>query len=344
MRAARIALMVGGVLVGLLLAEGGLRLVYPALPSLAALSDSPYQVERFRVDPNQQFDDGTNCEGFVLGREARDARIGPEPHAGQLWVIGDSVSWGMGVKPAETYAQMLGERFAEETGQGVRLRNLSMPGAGFCMILRRLNTELSRATPDAVVMGLFADDLEAYALLAYDGHLIALPDTIQRPPLRWLAGRSYLVNIAWFAVATRQDGPLRFIDGNGRGAFTRHMGRVLDRLEDKGVSVVIALIPPVGAADCPPDPPLKSRCRWMLDDLDLLAEMVDELGVEAVDLRELWAEGDSRAMGLAVEQTLELVIHPNADGHRALSEAIWTSAGSSLTSALSASPASTVTP
>jgi lysophospholipase L1-like esterase len=321
----RWALAFAGLVVGLVAAEGLLRLGYRDLPSLVALRRSPYKSKRFLVTGRQAPDPSMNCYGAVSGRQDRDAVVGSGPVKRSLWAVGDSVTWGMGVLAQESYPHRLAEKIAVDSGATVTLENLALPGAGFCQTLRQLNTALDAAPPDVVLMGLFADDLESRAWLAFEGETIGLPDQIINLQLRWWARRSYLVNLSWFAIAPRTSGTTRLIDPPGQESFIRHVRAAADRVDAAGGQLIVALLPPAGLAQCPQDAPIKERCGWMREDLDLIARLLDEAGSDFIDLRQLWADGADHT--LPAEREMGLAVHPNADGHARVAEAIWQQAG-----------------
>ena len=309
------------VLVGLLLVEGSLRLLYLDLPSLDALRRSPYKTKRFLVHGRQTLDPDLSCSGFVVPREERSRVVGKGSTDLALWAIGDSLTWGMGVEAEESYPYLLAGELSAALGEKVRLRNLAMPGAGFCQIVRQLNTGLQNGTPDIVMMGLFADDLEHRAWLAFEGETIGLPDQIENLSLRWWARRSYAVNLAWFATAPRTAGTRRLIDPPGQASFIRNMRRVERDIAAGGGRLVVAVLPPAGLGRCDPAALIRTRCGWMRQDMHLIARLLDEAGIDYVDLREIW--DDAPDVTLPTEQHANPPIHPNAEGHALISAAIW---------------------
>lgn len=317
----RLVLVLAGVLLGLLGAEGILRWLYVELPSLDALRRSPYASTPFLAGTSHAIDASIDCEGFIVPRENRNAILGTGEHSMSLWAVGDSMTWGMGVAAADSYVHQLARRLASERQAQVTVRNLAMPGAGFCQIVRQLNTGLQDGMPDVVLMGLFADDLEHRAWVAVDGETIGIPSQITHPTLRWWARRSHVVNLVWFAIAPRTAGARRFVDEASQAAIVTHLRTLKERFEQNGTHFVVALLAPVGFADCPPDAPADDRCGWMTDDLVLLRQLLDTADIDAIDLRTLWQPGEEAV--LPQERNMPLPIHPNADGHTRIADAIW---------------------
>ena len=321
--------------VALGVAEGLLRVAYPTLPSLSALAERPELLQRFEVEAGQRFGDDRSCEATLKEARATDEDLFPAMGEGgaarTLWFAGDSVTAAMGVGRERGWPRLLAARVAETTGGAVSVRDLSLPGVGYCEVLRRVSSELAFGKPDVVVIGLFADDLEDRALLAHEGQLVGVPHTIEHPSVRYWARRSYVANLLWFSVSSRPAGAVRFIDGPGRVAFQRNLVRAVRGVEAAGAQALLVLLPPVGVERCAPehaaDP--THRCAWLAEDLDLMATLLDEVSLPFVDLRTVWADHPSEA--IADERGQELEIHPDAAGHAVLAEAIFGSAEPLLT-------------
>ena len=316
----RCCLALAGLAVGLVVVEAGLRGSYPTLPSLAALHDRPDLLEPFRVAEGQRFRDDRVCDQVVRQPRGRDVSFGSGEPTRTVWFAGDSMTAGMGVELGEAWPEQLGQRMQAQLGGRVVLRNLALPGVGYCEVLRRVHSELQFGQPDVVVVGLFADDLETRALLARDGQLVGLPHTIPSPTLRWLARRSYAANLAWFAVHSRPDGPVRFIDGPGRRAFQDNLVALTAAIREAGATPLVALIEPVGAANCgqPGAAEAAPRCTWMPDDLALMADLLDEAGVSYLDTRGVWEALGATAIPEEAGQPLP--IHPDAASHARFAE------------------------
>lgn len=321
--AARLALALAGLLLGLGLSEAALRVLYPTLPSLSALAERPDLVQRYTLSKRQRFQDDRSCEVFLKEPRARDTVVakGDGP-ARTIWFAGDSMTAAVGVPTGQGWPYRLAESVHEITDGDVVIRDLSLPGVGYCEVLRRVTSDLQFGSPDVVAIGLFGDDLEARALISYEGHLIGLPHTIDHPTVRFFARRSYAANLAWFAASARPEGAVRFIDGPGRAAFQRNMARAVSRIESAGAEPLIVLIEPVGMDRCAPELVAnpEHRCSWMRDDLDLMADLLDEIGVKVVDLRGMWADHPSQP--IAEERGQALEVHPDAAGHGVLAEGV----------------------
>lgn len=318
--ASKLALAGASLAVAFAVAEGGLRGSYPTLPSLSALHDRPDLLEPFLVEAGQRRRDDRVCDQVVREPRGRDVSYGSADPVRTLWFAGDSMTAGMGVEPGEEWPTQLAQRLQARTQGQVVVRNLALPGVGYCEVLRRTHSELQFGRPDLMFITLFADDLESRALLATDGRLVGLPHTIESDALRWAARRSYAVNLGWFAFASRPTGPVRFIDGPGRAAFQRNVAAITDKVRGMGAEPVVVLMEPVGAERCADDLAADPthRCAWMADDLALMATLLDEVGVQTIDTRGLWARVS--AQPIAAEQNGGMAIHPDRAGHAAFAD------------------------
>ncbi len=246
-----------------------------------------------------------------------------------LWLVGDSVTYGLGVAAADTFGAGLARRLAEHFGEAVVARNLGVPGGGFCASVRRLATEQAAHRPDLVLIVFFADDLEEHSLLTVQGHLIAPPDVARSAPVRWLITRSYLANLAWYrAVGASLFGPRtdgRFVSPDAVADFEAAARVMRDRVQEAGGIAIFTLLPTPSEANCTtPDP--ASRCRWLANDVERMGTGLRAAGIPFLDLRGVWPLGAAHVV--ADEQTVVaeggVAMHPNEVGHGLLANAIWT--------------------
>ena len=307
-------------LVALVLGEGLLRLLYPTLPSMAPLADSPYHFEPF------EWSDFPRNSGYQDTRErcwqAGYLKVSTHPAPTSpadgldLWVVGDSMSVGVGLPPGSSWASLVQADLTGRLGRPVRLENLASPGANFCSILHILDEALAAASPpDVVVVQLFADELHGRDRVAVGDKLVMFPDWVEEPWLRALVGRSYVANLVWYLIApARHTLPVRFVDALTQAMF-------VDSL--KALSTLFA---PTGLHLCPDPPPLNSRCMWAGPDMDLIADIVRRSGVDFVDLRAIWEDQPVRVLPSELKALAEgkmtMGIHPDEAGHRLLADAL----------------------
>lgn len=353
---------------GAAMAEAALRWHYPTLPSVAGLEGSDFRLEtlvdaaddggdlcresatflshRSRwggpaagpggtegigpppgpMRPPLAGPDGPPLPGAPPPPRERRAGVGPARHS--LWFVGDSVTYGLGVGPAETFGALLTEKFAGELGAPVTSENLGVPGAGFCGALRRLATALATKQPDRVFITFYADDLEEATALTVQGRLVMPPELARSAGARWLVGRSYLANAVWYAfrrseVPSNPNG--RRLNEGAVAEFQAAATTMRDRVVAAGGSTTFVLLPAPSERSCTTSDP-GARCRFLADDLAAMAGALTEAGILFIDLRGSWPEGVQhiRADERRAIEGGGVAMHPNAEGHRLLADAIWT--------------------
>ena len=165
----------------------------------------------------------TNHDGF------RDREWPTEPVAGEqrALLLGDSIGVGFGVEMEATYASLLAERLAEETGARVRSMNAAVAGYGPGEQLLTARGLIERYTPH-VVVALFYDgnDLEDLCLqLELDGKPGRPPADGSVPPdgEPWLAAPGADARgpglLSW-RYWTRYSHLARFIDRHAGALFS----------------------------------------------------------------------------------------------------------------------------
>lgn len=352
-RRARIAAALGASALGIGLVEAALRLTWPALPSVAGLEGSDYRLEELVASeaggtalchevtsflshrsrwgpqhapgtrppgPNKPPPGGPPLPGATVA--ATEMTFG-EGTARSLWLVGDSVTFGLGVEAKDTFGATLARRLAE-TGAAVAYRNLGVPGAGYCTALRRLDTELSAAKPGDVVIVLYADDLEERSMLVVQGRLVAPPDLAENAVVRWLASRSYLANLAWYRAMSARGEEGRFLSEATLAEFRAAVVAIRDRVSSVGGDVRFVLLPAPSEQSCPPDKP-DARCRWLADDLSRMADVLRAEDIDPIDLRGTWPPGVAHIVTHEHQSMRDggVAMHPNEAGHALVAEAIW---------------------
>jgi len=318
---------------GLLVAEGILRLVYPQLPSLAALEESDLVMHEFR--PSDSWPE-TSQEAwrFFCGEDSFLAWNGPgevrygadEGEALRVWFAGDSVTAGVGVHSSESFPALLGGRLAEATGRPILMRNLGIPGAGFCPVLMQLYEHIRvYGYPDLVVIGFFADDLEDRRMVNAGGRLVAFPARVPNAVLRTLVSHSYLVNLAWYAGISRgDDHGSPFLGEENALRFSQAVPMMVNQLALNDTAVVVAVLAPTGLHFCQPAQNEDSRCSALGPAMDRIAALLGQAEIPFVDLRELWI--GKKLMVVPHERNVrrgETGVHPDSAGHHEISEAMW---------------------
>ncbi|MCB9778932.1 MAG: SGNH/GDSL hydrolase family protein [Alphaproteobacteria bacterium] len=312
-----LALIVGGLFIGLGLAEASLRVGYHDLPSLDALADDSLQWRPAEPGVGE-------CGDRRLQRAAliRTNRI-PNPDV-TLWVAGDSVTHGSGVQTRNTWWARLADAL---DGVGtVGIYDLSVPGAGTCSIRLQVLEGLEQAPrPDLVLVGVFADDLLAHAVLSVRGRQVLLPSAAPR----WLQGpvtHSYLVNLVWFTLDRRRVSALaRGMSSNGEALFRRTVTDVEEWGRTQQVPIAWVLIAPAGLERCPAVSPPAHGCSWLREDQALMASILAEAGADVIDLRPPAAgpfEPLPYDLELVEQGRSDVALHMSAAGNAELAAAL----------------------
>ena len=129
------------------------RVVDPRFTPLAGPPETRTMLVRseFRVPVR------TNAAGF-RGAELPGAK---PPGTFRIVVLGDSFTWGFGVRERQAYPARLARLLSRRTGGAPRVEvvNLGLPGAGPLDYLHHLDHTAVALEPDLIVVGLFANDV-----------------------------------------------------------------------------------------------------------------------------------------------------------------------------------------
>lgn len=277
-------LAVVSLLIGLLLAEGMVRVVRPQLtyrfPRGLFVADpvtSYGLTPGFRGElntPEYRTDIRVNAQGLRDDRE-----FGPKsPGTVRILMIGDSFTMGVGVAADATLARQL-ERALVATGTApVEVVNAGVPGYGTRQEVAQLEARGLAWSPDLVLLVMFVgndvDDNASPPHVVQDGYLVgpdAPPtDTLRGKLLRFLGLQSQLYHLVqpWKDQLTGHGGDLAAqrraaflglhgVDATGRGwtetaAAVAHFAEVVRRAGVRGAVVVIPeraqVSPPLWAA------------------------------------------------------------------------------------------------
>lgn len=332
---ARVVLVVGGGLLGLLAAESALRLAYPTLPSISAIRDRDWGVEKTTWQAGPEGGSAAPHTDGCLGDDAvdlaqRSQRFGADG-AGEpvtLWIAGDSFTEGSGDERGGGYAPRLGRALAERLERPVTYTRFGHSGGNYCTWTAELRWALSQGlAPDLLVVQLFADDLEQHTMLAVGGKLVRFPHTEPDDRVRWAVRRSYLANLLWFSWGIRSGATSRrLIHQRSQADFVRTLRELDQALTDAGAGLLVFQVDPTGPDLCPADPVPGSRCAHLVEDGALIAGLARDAGVPYVDLRDLWAPDGGDAWALEVQAfdagEIDMVVHPGPDGHARLAETL----------------------
>lgn len=281
-------------------AEVGLRLLYPALPSLVGLQGWSWQP--------------TPCqEGAVVAGEGGPRALGMP----LIGVFGDSVAAGFGLddRQRQRFGALLAAALSGG-GQPWAEWNEGRPGAGWCPSVQTAAQRVQQHQIRIAVLELFADDLAVHARLQHHGRMIRFPAQAS-PALRPLIEGSWLLNLIWLAASAADPSPdRRALSPDDQAAFLHAISALSRTAAAQHIPLVIALLPPIGLGRCPADPPAASACAWMPHDLALLADLLIASGAPWLDLRDVYG-ADAPAVPAERDQPPGgLALHPDPGGHR----------------------------
>jgi lysophospholipase L1-like esterase len=99
------------------------------------------------------------------GLRGNDVHTPKPPHTVRLLAVGDSVTFGYGVRIEDTYASVLEKHFNEKAPDGIRYEVLNGGTLGGALgdYLHFLNQKAERLQPDIVIIGLCLNDILVYS-------------------------------------------------------------------------------------------------------------------------------------------------------------------------------------
>ncbi|HNH49791.1 MAG TPA: SGNH/GDSL hydrolase family protein, partial [Myxococcota bacterium] len=288
----------------LLSTEAILRSWYSTLPSLDALKG-------YKKAPS--FGEGTAGCNFQL----QSAKTWG---AGGILFLGDSITDGFGVIKEDRFTTHLAAAFPERQSEV-----LARPGADICMEIAMLDKRLFESRPPSlVVWEVMSDDLMGYMLYSYGGKPAATPAAEPNRIWRMLAENSYLLNLIWFQLR-RHDGGRggRIVSPAQRSQVVARLKELKSRTEASHIQLLPYLLEPAGWAYCSADVLPSQPCGWMAVDLGYLEGIFADAGLTVVDLRGLWK---GRPLMVIPREVVTgpggTGIHPNAEGHQLLANAL----------------------
>lgn len=245
----------------------------------------------------------------VLGMRERWDAIDPQDGRLRIAMLGDSFTYGEGVERKEAFCHLVGEQLSQAVPGGVLTMNLGYPGtapADQLVLYRELAPAL---TPAYVVHVLYLNDLEDVHTHAALERIYALRDGDV-----WLRGSRvlhYAQKQVRYRLAMRET--LDFYRGGRRSAereaawqrLAADVAAVKAAVEEGGAVYCLVLHPWLFRLS---DYPLEAEHERM-------ARLAARMGVEFLDLLELFRGRDARALRIS-----DVNEHPNAAAHAMTAE------------------------
>ena len=266
----KLALVAGGTLVGLLLAEVLLRLAAPQPTGVLALVNDPDLLVANEPDASGFVSiPGIYRHTFSHDAEGRRRTTSPGPGP-EVMILGDSFAYGMGVDDDETVASRLGE-VLRQRGMPVTVTDAGVPGVGSPVhALRLLQTHGAVWRPDVAVFLFYPND---FANVWWQSYYEVTPDSIlprrptdlnstrrtaimSHPLFRYVRAHSHLSGLLWqFAVdhigqnpppsadtdTTRAPVPWSFPEAEA--PMLRFLTALRDELAARGTPMILAYAP-----------------------------------------------------------------------------------------------------
>ncbi len=246
-------------------------------------------------------DVATNSKGL------RDREIPYERTPGTLRVVmlGDSGTFGWGVRPEQSYSKLLENMFAEK---GIKAETVNTGVGNFKTIqeIEYFLTEAYKYKPDFVVVSYFFNDAEKLP-----PH--RAPNLFERNCLScvFIAGR-FDTLLRRFSARPQWDEHYLGLYQDGRGPgwleSKEYFGKLRDYCREHGIGVLIANVPEIHDVQ-----------HYKLQSItDLAHRMADEYGFQFVDSLDWMRSVESPQLWITPGDP-----HPNVLGHQLIAQAIF---------------------
>lgn len=326
----RLALALGSALLALAAVEIALRaLGLPRIPSNATpvagveregtVAGLPYELEpnsrsihAFPTDPRGYFARQGGIEYVVNSFGARDREYALEkpPRTHRIVVLGDSFTFGTGVRVEDTFCDRIEAGLAGESCP-VEVINLGVRGYNMQQEIVALEHRALALQPDVVLLVVFLNDAGGTAVSGAF-NVGASVDSEDEPWSRW----SRLVR--WFRLEALQRAALAelvqsyreaFADGSPSWAsFQADLRRAAGLCSERGARLALAIFPVLHSLDL--------QYPWRAEH-ERIAAFARSLGVPVLDLLSAFLGQD--AVALWVHPTNQ---HPNERGHAIAAQAL----------------------
>jgi len=266
-----------------------------------------------------------NAAGF-RGREYDRAK---PPGVWRIAVIGDSVTYGLGVTGAEAYASVLEARLNSAGPGRIEVLNFGVPGFNPYQEYTLLTSRVQTFDPDLVIMTFTPDDVETSPVMINVGGSMCLLRNhfegigLLNNSLHWALFRAshlyrFLYKAAALMLAAKgQDFDAVYVQPD---ASWQNVLRVAAWCREHGKQFLLVLSPFLLPHHPSPDQPLAQQEQsWQAYQraFDRIRQLAAENGIETFDLGPLYA-AHAGQMKLKPEDHE----HPNPRGHAWIAEAL----------------------
>jgi lysophospholipase L1-like esterase len=312
-----------GFIVFVMLAEAGMRLIglghsYESDPNAYLRSSDPDVV--FDLKPGYRgFSDGAEVAVSSQGLRDHEVAIPAPPNTSRILVLGDSVTFGLGVHAEETFCERLEAMLSGNTAER-RYEVINAGVIGYNTIQERAKLEQvgPRVEPDVVILMFVVNDLlDTFSIFERQYE----PTDVLAPVKKWLRRNSRLYrfyqNTTWRIIDSRRtDSEQAEKPRDGRRMVEREaeISRIAELSRHAGAHFLLALYP--DNLDNPISPRAPGQAETVRNELRQFAA---RSGFPVVDLTGALGDvRDPRARAMRLREDP----HPSPAGHRAIAEAL----------------------
>lgn len=349
-RWARLGLSAVSTVAALLLLEGGLRLAWPGradamnLAAFTRTSTRPGQMTELIPGARNDHFVGGPVRINEHGRRGPSAPLEKPRDTVRILAVGDSVTFGYGVREEATYHQLIASRWTAGGGRRFEAINAGLTSAGLPYVLHTVRAECSVLDPDLILVGLVVNDFGVYPPEVLEERPLARSRT-EADPGRWrLLGplhRSTVVTMS-LHLAKSLLYRTRLLDLSDSPGYhfpaLADPSPALDEVWESSLSVMDATVEaarecgsPIAFTLFPLEIQLSaSALRRYTEDLGFplgegviardpqrrLAEWAADRGVSFIDLAPAFLGPDPSALYLRGGYVTVDPVHPSEEGHR----------------------------
>ena len=297
----QLALAAAALVVGLLVAEGLMRLlgINPGYGQLLALGDTPIRTVD-GIPLWQDHDPRARPEDITRAAAARDAFT--------VLGLGDSIMYGVGLTKDETYLEQMRRALAGRAARPVEVVNLAVQGYD-TLQEDAVHRELGdRLTPNLVLVHYWSDDARLYR--AVGGYVVDVGDlspdgrlVVRALPIPPAINDFLLVHVRLYQLLTHA--VLAYdsrVTSNDWSRVAQPLVALNERVRHAGGRLVVLA-----------SPDLTYDAVRANAELPLLRQLAKEHGFEVIDLG-AWLDG-APAAAIRIDGC-----HFNAEGHRVIGE------------------------
>jgi lysophospholipase L1-like esterase len=231
------------ILVGLVGCELAVRAIYRDVTTTS--DNASFFARRFNAEHVR-----LNANGF---RE-RDVSTSRPPGTYRIAVVGDSFTYGQGIRVEERFTELLEERLNQERRNGTRYEvlNFGAPGTETVHHVRTLKEDVLPHHPNFVLMQWYGNDVNSDASPLKPRYRRLIPSDYLQSVLRDHSALYYLARRAWERVqsatvvlAAEDDFQAAFADPGSDASRTAraHLTEFISSCQQAGVPVGIVLFP-----------------------------------------------------------------------------------------------------